>query len=496
MTPDRVVVRVALLLLVCSCSEPRPAQRSSSPDAPPALATSGPAQGALRTVLLEGVPFVAQKPDFCGEACVEMAARRLGKSWDQDAVFAATGVDPALGRGAFTQELVRGVRALGFEPGAVWSTIAPADPGPGLDAAFAEVVRSLEAGVPSILCMHYDERPDTTEHFRLIVGYDKARDEVVYHEPAEKDGAYRRMPRARLFALWPLKYKPDAWTLIRIPLAPGALVDPPSHAPGGFTPAAYAQHVLALKERLADKGLGALNVRIEAPFVVVGDAQPDALKKRAETVRWAADKLEADFFDARPTRILDVYLFEGKRSYERGVGLLTEDPPDTPYGFYSSDNNGLFMNIATGGGTLVHEIVHPYVEADFTSAPAWLNEGLGSLFEQSAERDGHIVGLTNWRLAGLQRAIKKGEVPSFAELTGLSHNAFYNEDRGTNYAQSRYLLYYLQEKGLLVPFYKAFRKARATDPTGYATLVSALGERDMKAFQARWQDWVLTLSFP
>ena len=56
------------------------------------------------------------------------------------------------------------------------------------------------------------------------------------------------------------------------------------------------------------------------------------------------------------------------------------------------------MNIATGGGTLVHELVHPYVEADFPGAPPWLNEGLGSLFEQSDERDGYIVGLTNWRL--------------------------------------------------------------------------------------------------
>jgi len=36
------------------------------------------------------------------------------------------------------------------------------------------------------------------------------------------------------------------------------------------------------------------------------------------------------------------------------------------------------------------------------------NEGLASLYEQSAERDGRIIGQTNWRLRGLQSAIRKG----------------------------------------------------------------------------------------
>ena len=35
------------------------------------------------------------------------------------------------------------------------------------------------------------------------------------------------------------------------------------------------------------------------------------------------------------------------------------------------------MNISTGGGTLVHEIVHPFIEANFPACPPWLNEGLG-----------------------------------------------------------------------------------------------------------------------
>lgn len=258
---------------------------------------------------------------------------------------------------------------------------------------------------------------------------------------------------------------------------------------------AYDAHIAALRERLTAADHGDLSIRIEEPFVVLGDDGDAALERRARTVRWAVEHLERDFFERRPERILDVYLFGDARSYQRGVRALTGSAPTTPYGFYSSGHGGLFMNIATGGGTLVHEIVHPYVEADFPEAPAWLNEGLGSLFEQSSERGGHIVGETNWRLAGLQDAIREGSVPSFRALTKMDEHAFYVKDRGTNYAQARYLLYYLQEEGKLRDFYRAFRAARATDPTGYDTLVAALGERDMAAFQRRWEAWVLTLRF-
>ncbi len=266
-------------------------------------------------------------------------------------------------------------------------------------------------------------------------------------------------------------------------------------APVEAGPDPYAPHLDALRARLAKAGLDDMHVRVEAPFVVAGNDAPDELARRARTIRWAADALERDFFVRRPTRTLAVFLWNDARSYRRGVRALTGDEPTTPYGFYASDDDGLFMDISTGGGTLVHELVHPYVEADFPAAPPWLNEGLGSLFEQSAEVDGHIVGLTNWRLAGLQAAILEGEVPSFRELARMNDDAFYQRDRGTNYAQARYLLYYLQEHGLLVDFYRRFRAAAAADPTGLDTLAAVLGEPDLTAFQRRWQTWVLGLRF-
>jgi len=258
-----------------------------------------------------------------------------------------------------------------------------------------------------------------------------------------------------------------------------------------FTDADFARHVEQLKKKIPAREF---TIIIQAPFVVIGDSAPAAVRAQAETVRWAVEKLKQDYFERDPAEILDIWLFKDETSYRRHALEFFNDKPDTPYGYYSSAHHALIMNIETGGGTLVHEIVHPFVEANFPDCPPWFNEGLGSLYEQSGEEQGHIHGYTNWRLPGLQQAIKAHAVPSFKTLMALAATAFYNEDKGTNYGQSRYLCYYLQEKGLLIKFYKEFYAHRKDDPTGYKTLQTILGESDMDAFKERWEKFVLGLS--
>ena len=154
------------------------------------------------------------------------------------------------------------------------------------------------------------------------------------------------------------------------------------------------------------------------------------------------------------------------------------------------------MNISTGGGTLVHEIVHPFIESNFPQCPSWFNEGLASLYEQCRDKDGHIWGSTNWRLRGLQLTIKDSRLPSFKELCSTSTREFYDEDPGSNYGQARYLCFYLQQKGKLIDYYKSFRKNVSDDKTGYATLQKTLGNPDMTKFQDQWEKFVLGLRFP
>jgi hypothetical protein len=261
--------------------------------------------------------------------------------------------------------------------------------------------------------------------------------------------------------------------------------------PRALSDSDFARHVARLRKRLPSREF---EVVVEKPFVVVGDGGRRAVEGHARgTVRWAVGLLRRDFFTKDPAEILDIWLFKDSDSYNRHATLLFGGRPTTPYGYYSPAHKALVMNIETGGGTLVHEIVHPFVEADFPGCPPWLNEGLGSLFEQSGERDGHIVGYPNWRLPGLQRAVRRGGLNPFRRLLAMDADAFYDDDRGTNYAQARYLCYYLQERGLLTRFYRDFRAGRAADPTGFDTLKRILDEPDMDAFQRRWEKFVLDL---
>jgi hypothetical protein len=258
-----------------------------------------------------------------------------------------------------------------------------------------------------------------------------------------------------------------------------------------FSDADFARHVEQLKKKLPSNDF---TVIIQRPFVVIGDEAPATVKEHSEgTVKWAVDKLKQDFFTQDPKDILDIWLFRDAASYEKNALALFGEKPTTPYGYYSSAHKALVMNISTGGGTLVHEIVHPFIEANFPSCPPWFNEGLGSLYEQSGEVNGHIHGYTNWRLPGLQAAIKARKVQSFKTLTALDENAFYNDDKGTNYGQARYLCYYLQQRGLLVKFYREFYARRKQDPTGYQSLQKILRVADMNVFKRNWERFVLGL---
>ena len=265
------------------------------------------------------------------------------------------------------------------------------------------------------------------------------------------------------------------------------------HASEKFTDTDYEQHVTELKKKVPE----GFTIIVQKPFVVIGNETPEKVEQRAvKTIKWTVDMIKQDYFEVNPVDIIDIWLFKDESSYKKYAKEIFGDAPGTPFGYYSETDKSLVMNISTGGGTLVHEIVHPFMHSNFPECPAWFNEGLASLYEQCMEKNGHIYGKTNWRLEGLQDAIKKGNVPSFQTLTSMSDNAFYTEDRGTNYGQARYLCYYLQEKELLVKFYHEFCEESEEDPTGYKTLKKLLGEEDMKAFKKRWEEFVLNLTFP
>jgi len=235
---------------------------------------------------------------------------------------------------------------------------------------------------------------------------------------------------------------------------------------------------------------------VSPPFVVAGDGGRQRVNRYVDhTIRAAAAALHEKFFDrARPDEPVLILLFESAESYERLAKKWLGDEPTTPYGYFRRDNI-MVMNVGTGTGTLVHELVHALIRPDFPGVPEWFNEGLGSLFEQCTLAECDIRGLENWRLPALQRAIRDKKLRPLKEL--INDADFYGDHHvGLNYAQARYLLMYLQEQGKLAEYYKRLRTEQAEDTTGLKTLEAVIGPKSLAEFEKEWRAWVLRLTFP
>ena len=154
--------------------------------------------------------------------------------------------------------------------------------------------------------------------------------------------------------------------------APPTPPPPALAAPAGATHPAMAAESYSFADLKAHARTRArefgdsFTILVEEPFVVFGDDTPERVERYAQsTVRWSVDLLRKGYFSRDPVEIVEVWLFKNRESYRKHTLEIFGDSPTTPYGYYSSVHRALIMNIATGGGTLVHEIVHPFIEANF-----------------------------------------------------------------------------------------------------------------------------------
>jgi len=229
-------------------------------------------------------------------------------------------------------------------------------------------------------------------------------------------------------------------------------------------------------------------------FVASNDSLPRFVEYKA-TVTRVFRYLYEDYFTRKPEKPIRVYLFRDKTTYDSYCRSTYDKPPSTPYGFYMSRERKMVMNISTGTGTLAHELVHPLLSEDFPGVPSWFNEGFASLFEQSGERDGKMVGFINWRLPKLKQLLKINKGVPLVDLMRTTTEQFYGEDdRGVNYATARYFCLYLQEQKQLIPFFKEFRATSSQDPTGAHALQKITGKTPAE-LEVPWRDWVLGLRY-
>lgn len=194
-----------------------------------------------------------------------------------------------------------------------------------------------------------------------------------------------------------------------------------------------------------------------------------------------AQGLWRDLFDHNFEQYVSVIVLSAKDA--------TRLPPAVG-GFYNRQTQSLLARQI--GMTLVHEFTHALHGADQDALgqqhPIWILEGLATLYEMSEVRDGHVVPLPNARLNQAQEVAKGKQFIPWKELLAMDQPQYMHKAVAA-YAESRCLMLYLYEKGLLKKWYDAFTASYEHDRTGGDALVQVLG-KPLDEAQADWLTWL------
>jgi hypothetical protein len=233
---------------------------------------------------------------------------------------------------------------------------------------------------------------------------------------------------------------------------------------------------------------------VRTPFVVAGDVSESQLASYAQwSVVRPAEAMWTAYFDKKPAHPITIFLFAGGENYKQYARRDYPDGDEPYFGYYQPSDRRMVMNIQTGTGTLVHELTHALIVYDFPDVPTWFNEGLASLHEQCSVRQDTIIGLTNWRLPGLQAAIKDRTLRPLKDL--VTNRDFYARRlQGNNYAQARYFVMYMQTRGLLRKFYQHFRAHHSGRDADVKAIEHVFG-RPLAQIEPEFVAWVKTLKF-
>ena len=165
-------------------------------------------------------------------------------------------------------------------------------------------------------------------------------------------------------------------------------------------------------------------------------------------------------------------------------------------GFYTRAGHILFAR--TVGLTLVHEFTHALHAADQEGLgqqhPIWITEGLATLFESSKVADGHAVPQPNRRLNLLQVLLQRKRTIPLAEFVRYDRGKFMGA-ASTAYAEGRYVMMYLHDKGLLRKWYDAYTAGFDDDPTGGKAMEKVLGKK-LGEIEKDWRQWAASLDAP
>lgn len=189
-------------------------------------------------------------------------------------------------------------------------------------------------------------------------------------------------------------------------------------------------------------------------------------------------------FGAGPAKTVTLCLLGDPDAYMRTARDFGGDIP-SEWGFYRPDLRIAIANVGQSIGNLRHELVHPLLGDDFPAIPAWLNEGIAALYGTAKPTSKGFVFLVNYRLRDLQRAMRRGELPTLAELAASTDEDVRGDRAAVFYAMSRYVLLYAERQGKLGALYAAMRDASGDVDAQRAALERIVDERAFRAWAAK-----------
>lgn len=118
-------------------------------------------------------------------------------------------------------------------------------------------------------------------------------------------------------------------------------------------------------------------VLIRPPYVIAGDMSEEALERLYRNVVQPTERaLNVGFFDARPTEPITIVAFAKEVAFRDFAQRVDRRPAQSYYGYYLRDQRRLVVNVATGAGTLAHELTHALAHFDFPTCPNGSTRGL------------------------------------------------------------------------------------------------------------------------
>jgi hypothetical protein len=212
-----------------------------------------------------------------------------------------------------------------------------------------------------------------------------------------------------------------------------------------------------------------------------------------DSASYAAARLEeayhffVNYYGLRPPdKVLTVYMLRDQQALRQTARLVHGIQLPEPNIGYSNlaDLSLLGLGDSKHLGTLYHELFHLMVRTDLGDIPAFLDEGLASLYSVSKWDNGKLMGdYRPWRLEELKEAKDATDqflkIPVLDKLINYSWDEFDGQETknvcqvAVNYALSNFLMIYLQEKKLLQPMVTAF-KSRPFIPENPTTAKSNL----------------------